>query len=696
MNMKLNKFFNIQNKFWISTLITVLVLLTVLITNSSLFWDFFSRLNLYMQNWLFQSEISRVEWKIANKWILIVEIDDRTLQDSDKWWLWRWQEFRRKYYAKVIDNLKADWAVVIWLDILFSEESIYYKDDDRILADSIRKAWNVVLAFHKRNNIYPLENLRKASSWIWDVFTIVNPTNQNVYSIFPFYNNWNLQAFSIKIIQKFLEITKWETINLKVNPSNPQYFELGNYKIPYSRWETTSWNKDMLINYLIKPIDFSKLSFIHVYNRKYDPNLVKDKIVLIGSTATALHDEYQTPVWIIPWVYTHVNAINTVLNWIYLSYFDRYSEIWIFILFIYLITILWVYDKRKYYFISSLFILIILYFFFYIYSYSHESIIFSYPIQFFIWILLSFIFVSIYRYLYEDKWKRLLQNALSQYLAEDLVKWVLVNYEKVKLGWQKKENTIFFSDIAWFTNISEKMEPEELVQFLSQYLKEVSDVIIDYKWFINKYEWDAVMALWWAFWQENKQAYLACISAIEQQKVVIKLNEFFKEKYWFEISVRMWINKWPVIVWNIWSEWRKIEFTALWDNVNLASRLEWINKFYNTLICVSLSVKQSAWEEFVFRYLDKIKVKWKKNAVEIYELIWQKNEINWEKIQIIKEFERAIEMYSKTDFMWAKTIFKALWDIWDLPSKVFLSRCEEFLLNPPGSNWDWSWEFSEK
>lgn len=694
--MKINRLFNIQNKFWISTMITVIVLLSVLSADSSYFWDFFKRMNLYMQNSLFQSEIVKVWWKVANKSILVIEIDDRTLQDKDKWWLWRWQEFRRTNYAKVVDNLKSDWALVIWLDVLFSEKSIYYNNDDTLLANSIKKAWNVIIAFHKVNNIYPIEELRKASAWIGDVYAIVNKVNQNVYSIYPYYNNWGSLSLVIKMLQKFYEDTSWEKNILKINPNNPDFFELYKSKIPYARWESVVGAKDMLINFLTKPKDFAKLSFIDVYNRRYDPQMVKDKIVFVWSTATALHDEYQTPLWIIPWVYTHVNAANSILNNSFLSYFDRYSEIRLLILFVYLITILWVYDKRKYYFISSLFILIILYFFFYIYAFSYENIIFSYPIQFYTWILLSFIFVSIYRYLYEDKWKRLLQNALSQYLAEDLVKWVLVNYEQIKLWWMKKENTIFFSDIAWFTNISEKMEPEELVHFLSQYLKDVSDVIIDHKWFINKYEWDAVMALWWAFWQEDRQAQLACIAAIEQQKAIMKLNISFKEKLWLEISVRMWINKWPVIVWNIWSEWRKIEFTALWDNVNLASRLEWINKYYNTLICISESVKIASWEDFVFRYLDRIIVKWKRNAVDIYELIWFKNEVTIEKINLIKEFENAVNLYKQREFNKAKTIFESLIELWDKPSAIFHDRCVNFIKNPPLENWDWSWEFTEK
>lgn len=122
--------------------------------------------------------------------------------------------------------------------------------------------------------------------------------------------------------------------------------------------------------------------------------------------------------------------------------------------------------------------------------------IFAYPTLFFATIFASFTLINIYRYIYEDKGKRLLKNALSQYLAEDLVVNVLNNYEEVKLGGTKKEITTFFSDIEGFTTLSENMDPEELVRFLSLYLKDTSDIIMHHHGFINKYEGDAIMALW--------------------------------------------------------------------------------------------------------------------------------------------------------------------------------------------------------
>lgn len=191
------------------------------------------------------------------------------------------------------------------------------------------------------------------------------------------------------------------------------------------------------------------------------------------------------------------------------------------------------------------------------------------------------------------------------------------------------------------------MEPEELVHFLSIYLKEVSDIIMHHKGFINKYEGDAVMALWGAFGgDEKEQAILACRAALSQQKKIQELNESFKKNHGFDIGVRMGINKGVAVVGNIGSVGKKIEYTALGDSVNTASRFEGINKLYGTLICVGGSVMEEAREFFVFRKLDSIQVKGKEKPVFIYELVGEIGEVPEEKLALIREFEKALELYT--------------------------------------------------
>lgn len=692
-----NKVFSIQNKFFISTLIAVVTMSIIALLQNFLFWSVLTSVNLNFQNNLFTSQYLVGNKNLANKLITVIEIDDKTVKDKDKWGLWRWQEMslKRSVYAKAINNLKKDGAIVIWMDILFSEKSELFKEEDNEFAKTIKSAGNVVLSFHKMQWLYPIKSFSDVAYGLWDVFALVNRVNKTVYSIYPYYDDDFSESLTLSVLKKYYSELYWKEWEWAIE-SHPGYFDFYWIRVPFAYGASTWKSNEMLINYTIDQSWFQKISFIDVYNWKYNPNLVKGKIVLIWSSVTAVHDEYNTPLWILPWVYTHVNAVNTILNKSFIRYFDSGYEILLLMLFVYLITLLWVYDRHKYYFIASLFILFVAYFKFYNFAFSEYNIILRFPAYFYLWIVLSFLFVNLYRYLYEDKWKRLLHNALSQYLAEDLVAWVLWNYEKVKLWWKRMESTIFFSDIAGFTSISENMTPEELVEFLSKYLKAVSDTIIDNKWFINKYEWDAVMALWWIFGQEQTQAALACKAALMQQKNIEELNEHFREVYWFEISVRMWLNKWAVVVWNIWSEWKKIEYTALWDNVNLASRLESINKYYWTKICVSESVKNEAWDDFIFRHMDKIKVKWKQNAVDIFELIGFKNEVTHEKIQIVSEFEQALAIYMSWDFNKAKQIFNKLSDLWDSVSGIFTKRCDDMILNNPVKLWDGSWEFSEK
>lgn len=282
-------------------------------------------------------------------------------------------------------------------------------------------------------------------------------------------------------------------------------------------------------------------------------------------------------------------------------------------------------------------------------------------------------------------------------MAEDLVASVLSNYEEVKLGGTKKEVTLFFSDIAGFTTLSERMEPEELVRFLSIYLKEVSDIILHERGFINKYEGDAVMAIWGAFVFEKQQSYLGCKAALLQQQAIAKMNTHFKTEFGFEISVRMGLNKGLAVVGNIGSEGKKIEYTALGDTVNTASRFEGINKMYGTLICVGESIARDEREHFIFRKLDSIMVKGKDLPVLIYELVGVRGEVSEGDIEKISHFELALGLYQSKQFEDARPMFAKLVETYDDgPSKTFLERTDEYLKNGCPADWQGHYRAMEK
>jgi adenylate cyclase len=158
----------------------------------------------------------------------------------------------------------------------------------------------------------------------------------------------------------------------------------------------------------------------------------------------------------------------------------------------------------------------------------------------------------------------------------------------------------------------------------------------------------------------------------------------------------MGIHGGKAIIGNIGAVGRKMEFTALWDNVNLASRLEWVNKFYGTYICVSEVVYIATKEFFAFRYLDEIQVQGKQIPVKIYELLWKPQDLIEGEKQIHNAFIGAIRLYKESNFSDAYDVFSRLHQEWDRPSKTYMDRCLEYQKNPPKSPWDGVYKMLEK
>jgi adenylate cyclase len=142
--------------------------------------------------------------------------------------------------------------------------------------------------------------------------------------------------------------------------------------------------------------------------------------------------------------------------------------------------------------------------------------------------------------------------------------------------------------------------------------------------------------------------------------------------------VRMGINTWEAVLGNIWAPGKKLEFTALWNSVNIASRLEWVNKIYGTYICVSQSVYEECLDFFEFRELDTVILKWKKTPMKVYELIDEIEKVRASDLQVYQKYNKWLTMYYEENYVKARKIFKSLEEI-DTPSKVMLHKCSKML-----------------
>lgn len=639
----------------------------------------------------------------VNKDIIVVEIDEDTLswRKNLNWevtldWLWRFP-FDRKYYAKVIDNLNNAWAAVIALDVIFWEKSDDKSDD--ILSSSIKKAWNVILWLWPNSSWviqYPYDKFWKYILNSGYYAPNIDKTTNIVYSIRPFAKfRWSdviLDHFAIAIIKWFYSkiYDDPDILTAKVLSYPTKLLVWDKIELIRSR----SFQNEVLINYT-ESSKFTKRSFLDIYYNQFDKNLFNDKIVVIWATAKWIKDIFNTPIWVEYWVYTHVNVINTVLTKNWIKYFNENLErVLIFLLIV--VSVYFNISKASYVLVLSNLALVALFVLWVLYITILTTTLLNFPIELFLSLILSLAISNVLKYLIENKNKSKLNKALSEYVSVDVANEILSGEWKINLDWEDKQIAIFFSDIEWFTSISEKFSAEQLVAFLREYLSDMSDIIMDEKWFINKYEWDAIMALWGVFWNDWAETYRICVAALHQQKVLNDLNVEWKKRGFSRIKARIWIHFWNAIIWNIWSEWRKMEFTALWDSVNLASRLEWVNKFYWTYICASENIYEKEKENFEFRYLDQIRVHWKNNSIKIYELISWKWDLTEKQEDVLFNFKVAINLYKERKFEEALPLFTRLADKWDGPSITYKERCEVYIKNPPDSKWDGVWTMTSK
>ncbi|MDD4206141.1 MAG: adenylate/guanylate cyclase domain-containing protein, partial [Candidatus Delongbacteria bacterium] len=310
---------------------------------------------------------------------------------------------------------------------------------------------------------------------------------------------------------------------------------------------------------------------------------------------------------------------------------------------------------------------------------------------------LFFTFLTSYtiRYYIENRSKKFIKATLGKYVPEIVSKELLKNPEKFKLGGEKKEITMMFSDIRSFTSYSEKTDPKQLVEFLNIYLKRMTGVIKKNCGTLDKYMGDAVICFFGAP-VDNDHPNNSCKSALEMMNELKLLKSELKEDTFKNIDIGIGVNTDIVTVGNIGSD-DLFDYTAIGDGMNLASRLEGLNKYYGTHILVSGNTYEQVKEKFIFRELDEVSVKGKDRSVKIFELIGKTGEEPDEKVKIILEkYGSALEMYKAGDFSSAGMVFNELSEKYsDRSSALMAERCRTMEISPV-DNWKGVWKMDSK
>jgi adenylate cyclase len=300
------------------------------------------------------------------------------------------------------------------------------------------------------------------------------------------------------------------------------------------------------------------------------------------------------------------------------------------------------------------------------------------------------------------KEKEKIKETFGKYIDPRIVNTLLDGQSLSPRG-EKRVMTLFFSDIMGFTDLCEKLTPDGVVRMLNHYFSSMSEAIRDHKGIIDKYIGDAIMAFWGPpFVSDKEHALLACYAALEQQAGLEHFKKMLPDitglrKGLPDFTVLMGIGTGEVTVGTVGAESAK-SYTVIGDTVNLASRLVAANKQYGTHLLISESTFLMTCDHIEARELDLIIVAGKSEPVRVYELLGRKNEINKIKRDVRDRFEEGLRYYWKGEWKTAMELLKACLEIdpEDGPAKVFLSRINVFMRQPPPSGWSGVWIFDEK
>jgi adenylate cyclase len=311
-------------------------------------------------------------------------------------------------------------------------------------------------------------------------------------------------------------------------------------------------------------------------------------------------------------------------------------------------------------------------------------------------LLAMFVLVIVYRYATEERDKRQLRKAFQLYLNPEVMEEMLEDPQALQLGGKEVEMSVLFSDIRGFTTISEKLTPQALVHLLNEYLSPMTDIVFEERGTLDKYIGDAVMAFFGAPVPTPDHAANGCDAAL---KMITNLSRL-REKWRIEspdipeIDIGIGVNSGSMVVGNMGSA-QRFNYTVMGDNVNLASRLEGLNKEYGTHILISeptLQAARKAGRDYGVRELDSVRVKGKKEPVRLFELRSQTP--SGADKPLLDDYAEGLRLYRAQKFAQAQLVFEQ--HPADGPSKMMIARCLDMAAHPPGAEWDGVFKMEHK
>jgi adenylate cyclase len=645
----------------------------------------------------------------ASKDIALIMIDQESLDvyEKSQQLPWPWP---RQIYAAVIEFLKAGGAKAVFFDLILSEGSRYGVEDDEILSRAMSASGNVFLPFFlsdekKARDESAVSMLRRfARSADGTPLRAALPLHSASLPV-PVLLAGAAGAGNVRfaqdedgIFRRIPLLFSFEGLTLPALPL--ALAEFVNGPLPLGDIPLDPDGR-MIIRYHGPSGTYPAYSAAAIINSwaqideglkpQIDPSAFAGKTVLLGTSAPGLLDLRPTPFSAVG-SGTEIQAavLDNLLNRDFIRLPSRALFV-LYLLAVSLLTAVGISLSKKIWKIAGLFLPFL----------AFPAAVSALAFMGGRWldlvvpetaVLLSFISASLINYSVEGRQRRFIKSVFRHYLSPDVIDGILRNPSLLRLGGERREISAFFSDIAGFTSISEKLTPEQLVDLLNAYLSAMTDIILATGGTLDKYEGDAIIAFWNAPLDEPDHALRACRAALRCDRRLAELRPLFKERYGSEVFVRIGIHSGPAVVGNMGSK-ERFDYTAMGDTMNLASRLEGACKPYGVWTLVSEETRTRIGDAIVTRELDMIRVVGKKRPIRVFELVGEKDATPAAILEKTALFERGLDAYRKRDWDGAIESFGKLDDA---PARVYIQRCRTFKDSPPPADWDGVFELRNK
>jgi adenylate cyclase len=664
--------------------------------------------------------------------IAVILLDQASIDwaQRERGWGWPWP---RQAYGEFLDYMRIANANAVTFDVIFSEPSVYGPGDDAAFARASRdfgKAVQTVFFSTQSGNTFawpgdvnkplfeprgfdaflpefalpaekdnpgarigaqfPLRELLDAAGALGNIAGTAD--SDDVFrgmDLFTLFDNRAVPGLSAASL-----LASGAGRDIVYNKKDRR-IEWGAYAIPVDKNGRTllrfRGSLDRYVPYSIAEILQSAEVYRGGGTPPYPPEDFSGKYVFFGYYAPGLFDICTTPVSsVYPGMGMHITMLDNILRQDFISEIPRWLHILIIAGMIILITALVSYSGRIPLSVGGTALIL---------GALIAAVFFAFVRGFWVplippmaGVLAAFLAATLYNYATEGSQKRFIKSAFSQYLSPTVIEQLLANPGLLSLGGERREISIFFSDVQGFTTISEKLDPARLTELLNDYLSFMTDTILDSGGTIDKYEGDAIIAFWNAPLNFEDHAARALSASMTCQRKLAERQDFFYEKYGCRLLTRIGLNTGYAVVGNMGSS-KRFDYTMLGDSVNLAARLEGLNKQFGTyLMCTETTFTHALRSgPFFGRKLAQVAVVGKKEAVTVYEPMPEA--VFREKEPVLRHFDAARDLFYQGDFSAALPLFESLIEK-DSPASFYADQCRHYLKNP--GDWKGFWQALSK